>query len=64
MTDYKLVEKIDKIDLAFEIKDLMEQGWEPVGGVAIYQAKGIHEDLMNKTKKEVDLTFYVQAMIK
>ena len=64
MKDYKLIEKVDKIDLAFEVKEQMEKGWQPIGGVAIYQAPGIHKDLINSTQKDITLTFYVQAMTK
>ena len=53
MTKYRICQDTNKADLQAKIVDLIEKGWEPVGGVAVMQdgpTKTFYQAMM--TKKE------------
>ena len=47
--DYKIVSSIDKISIKKRVSRLMEEGWEPVGGVSVssYREKYMKNQMYN-----------------
>jgi hypothetical protein len=35
MNNYRIAQALDAVSLSFEVQNLMDQGWIPLGGVAI-----------------------------
>lgn len=60
--EYKVIEQVSKTELEIEINSQIKEGWEPIGGVAIYKAKLIHENNHFGIPEQYEGTIYVQAL--
>jgi hypothetical protein len=39
MTDYQVVWNTSIVDLEIRVKELMKEGWEPLGGLSVFRDK-------------------------
>lgn len=64
ITDYKILEKGDRFDLEFEVKEAIKDNWQPFGSLVSYQIKGYRHTIATDQKTEIMITMYLQAMVK
>lgn len=50
---YKIIEKESKIDLEREINKLIDDGWEPIGGISYSCGYGYGENYVQAVIKEL-----------
>jgi len=52
VTDYRIVSDIDATNLQNKVKDMISNGWQPIGGLAVYHSPNIFHQIS-----------YYQAMV-
>jgi hypothetical protein len=65
ITDYTIVYHDDAYELAKEVKNNLEDGWEPLGGVAVLVWPEVTNEIPDKgTVTRKPMPTFVQALIR
>ena len=65
ITDYTVISSIDTANLTEAVYEMIQDGWQPLGGVVLAYERNIHRKMGQHDKNlPNDFQHYAQAMVK